>query len=159
MSTFFDYTKSTIQGQPSMPREAHQPSSNHPNQLFSTRSSFNPSNELSSDGFIPIVRSWGQPCTNDLISTTEEQFRNSYHPMSRWLLETQREQPWNTIGSVLAGAFGSGTAKNVAGTGKNEKQDSERASRGSVLSTQRDDAFCEIRRPLSVQEISKKVGL
>ena len=133
-STYTYYTKSTTQTHHSEHNATHQTYSNPPNQPSGTLPSQNPTKNFSSDMFIPISRSWGQPCTNSSTSTATQQPHNSYSTTSRWLSDPQRQQPWNAIGSVPARPFGPGAAENVARGKKDKQKDSERATRGSAFS-------------------------
>ena len=133
-SAYNYYTKPTPQTHHSEHNATHQAYSNPTNQPSGTPSSLNPPKNFSSDKFIPVSRSWGQPCTNPSTSTATQQTHKSYTTTSTWLSDPQREQPWNAIGSVPARPFGPGAAENVAKEKKEKKKDSARATRGSAFS-------------------------
>ncbi len=129
-STYTYYTESTTQTH----NATQQAYSNPPNQSSGTPPSLNPPKNFSSELFIPISRSWGQPCSNSSTSAAMQQPHNGYSTTSTWLSDPQRQQPWNAIGSVPARPFGPGGAENVAKAKKDKKKDSERATRGSAFS-------------------------
>ena len=131
MSTYPSYTKSTTKIHSSMHNGTHRSRSAQSN---GTPSSLDPSKKTSADGWIPIDRSWGQARTKPTLPTATQQLDKDKSPMSSWLSEPQQEQPWNAIGSVRAPSFGAGTASNATMERGDQKQDSERANRGSTAS-------------------------
>ena len=52
-------------------------------------------------------------------------------PMSRWLSEPQREEPWNAISGVRASSFSASTTENTLRGKHDNKRDSERTTSGS----------------------------
>ena len=130
MSTYPYYTKSATQIHSSMHNGSHRSRSAQSN---GTPSSLDPPRKTA-DGLIPIDRSWGQPRPKPTLPTATQQLDKDKSPMSRWLSEPQREQPWNAIGRVRAPSFGAGTASNATMGRGDQKQDSERANRGSTAS-------------------------
>ena len=53
-------------------------------------------------------------------------------PISRWLSEPQREEPWNAISGVGAPSFSASSSKNTLKEKNDKKQDSVRATSGST---------------------------
>ncbi|KAL2038209.1 hypothetical protein N7G274_009157 [Stereocaulon virgatum] len=122
--------KAPARSYPSIRHATPQPYSNPQNQPPGTRPK-----KSSSDTFIPIARSWSQPCAYPSAPTATERRHDCYTSESRWLFEPQRKQPWNAIGSVQARPFCPGFAEHVVKEKNGQTKDSKRATRGSASGT------------------------
>ena len=110
----------------------HWPLSKSPHQPINASLCQEKRNKASDDGFLPITRPWGRPDGNSATTTAAKKVDKNSTPMSRWLSQPQREQPWTNIDSVLISSPSRKVPVNATKERSVGEKDSAGATRGST---------------------------